>query len=103
MEGSPLLTLPPFAALLLTHPCPPASSPLLRPCLRPCLPPPSPVSPCSLGLLPHPGALPSSSLGPVTLLPHPCPDSGVSKIGSSDRQAAERQVRDWPGLKAVWP
>lgn len=64
---------------------------------------PHPYPPAPSALLPHPGALPSSSLGPVTLLPHPCPDSGVSKIGSSDRQAAERQVRDWPGLKAVWP
>ena len=100
---------PPHSAPLR---CPPSHSPL-SPCfLAPSPPLSPPLSPSSLTripLLPRPssltpaGALPSSSLGPVTLLPHPCPDSGVSKIGSSDRQAAERQVRDWAGLKAVLP
>ena len=48
---------------------------------------PHPYPPAPSALLPHPGALPSSSLGPVTLLPHPCPgfprsDRRIGKLRS---------------------
>ena len=103
------------ARAMEASPCPPPHSALLR-----CPPSHSPLSPCFLApvsapvsLLPHPYppcslGPPPSPRGPALLLPRPChpstpPLSGVSKIGSSDRQAAERQVRDWPGQGAVWP
>jgi len=66
MEGSPLLTLPPFAALLLTHPCPLLPRPFSAPVSAPVSLLPHPYPPAPSALLPHPRR------GPALLLPRPC-------------------------------